>query len=177
MPVGGGRLIGLASCMFSDIEYVETEPSTATYNGLKEIKKFLRLGNEYKQFNLPFEELDVKKEYFDFVFTSPPYFDTEKYSDEETQSYIKNDTYETWVKNFLYVMIDKIVFCMKKDAFCVLNVGNKKYPISTDIIEYLQNKYGIKAGKDKDFKLDSNENVDGAIRSAEEDFIVFQKCD
>ena len=173
----GGRLIGLASCMFSDIEYVETEPSTATYNGLKEIKKFLRLGNEYKQFNLPFEELDVKKEYFDFVFTSPPYFDTEKYSDEETQSYIKNDTYETWVKNFLCVMIDKIVFCMKKDAFCVLNVGNKKYPISTDIIEYLQNKYGIKAGKDKDFKLDSNENVDGAIRSAEEDFIVFQKCD
>ena len=122
----GGRLIGLASCMFENVEYVETDPSVQTFNGLVKLKEFLRLGDNYKQYNLPFEELEVEENYFDFVFTSPPYFDTEHYSEDEEQSYIKNSNYEQWRDNFLYVMLDKIVYCMKKDAKCILNVGNKK---------------------------------------------------
>lgn len=169
----GGRLIGLASCMFEDIEYVETDPCTETYNGLVELKKFLRLGDNYKQYNLPFEDLEVQENYFDFVFTSPPYFDTEQYSEEETQSYKKNNSYELWRDNFLYVMLDKIVYCMKPNAVCILNVGNKKYNISNDIKEYLLDKYNIKT-IDADYELDANENTD-AIRSSEEDFLCFVK--
>ena len=57
----GGRLIGIASCMFTNIEYWETDPSTKTYKGLTELKKFLCLGDNYKQFNKPFEELELPK--------------------------------------------------------------------------------------------------------------------
>ena len=169
----GGRIIGLASCMFKNIEYIETDPSTETYKGLVELKKFLKLGDNYKQYNLPFENLELKQDYFDFVFTSPPYFDTELYSDEDTQSYKANDNYEQWRDNFLYVMIDKIVYSMKKGAKCILNVGNKRYPISDDIRKYLKEKYDIKT-TDADFKLDANEDSD-AIRSSEEDFLYFEK--
>ena len=169
----GGRLLGIASCLFTDIEYVETDPSTETYSGLVKLKKFLNLGDNYKQYNLPFEDLEVEENYFDFVFTSPPYFDTERYSDEETQSFKKNNTYDLWRTNFLYVMIDKILYCMKPDAVCMLNVGNKKYPISKDIKEYLKTKYNIKTIQ-AEYELDANENTN-AIRSSEEDFLVFKK--
>lgn len=169
----GGRLIGLASCMFKDIEYVETDPSKETYKGLVQLKKFLKLGDNYKQYDLPFEELKLKENYFDFVFTSPPYFDTERYSEDEEQSYIKNDSYEKWRDNFLYVMIDKIVYAMKKGATCILNVGNKRYPISDDIKAYLKEKYDIEVNK-ADYELDGNEETN-AIRSSEEDFLIFKK--
>lgn len=160
--------------MFKNIEYIETDPSKETYKGLTELKKFLKLGDNYKQYNLPFEDLELKENYFDFVFTSPPYFDTERYSEDEEQSYIKNDSYEKWRDNFLYVMIDKIIYSMKKDATCMLNVGNKIYSISDDIKKYLKDKYNIKVIKDKDYKLDANENSD-SIRSSKEDFLIFKK--
>lgn len=169
----GGRLIGLASCLFNDVEYVETDPSVETYNGLVKLKNFLRLDDNYKQYNLPFEELKVKKDYFDFVFTSPPYFDTEHYSKDEGQSYIKNNSYEQWKENFLYKMIDKIIYCMKPTGTCMLNVGNKKYPIAQDIKDYLKVKYNIHTN-DADYSLDDNEGT-GAIRSSEEDFLIFKK--
>ena len=139
----GGRIIGLASCRFNSIEYVETDPQTETYKGLCKIKEFLKLGDNYKQYNLPFEKLKLNENYFDFVFTSPPYFNTEKYSEEETQSYKNKENYEDWKQSFLYVMLDKIYFSMKKGATCLLNVGKVRYPIDTDVIDYMKEKYNI----------------------------------
>ena len=36
----------------------------------------------------------------DLVFTSPPYFDTEKYSDDEAQSYLLYPKLDLWLENF-----------------------------------------------------------------------------
>lgn len=172
----GGRIIGLSSCRFNNIEYIETDPCIKTYNGLLEIKKFLKLNDNYKQYNLPFEELNVEENYFDFVFTSPPYFDTEHYSNEETQSYKNKKNYNDWKNNFLYVMLDKIYFCLKKNRSCLLNVGKVRYPIDTDIIDYMKEKYNINCVRIKDFKYGgdgigarTDENNEG------EPFIMFTK--
>lgn len=168
----GGRLIGLASCMFKDIEYVETDPQTQTFNGLVKLKEFLRLDDNYKQYNLPFEDLNLQENYFDFAFTSPPYFDTEHYSSENTQSYVRNNTYEEWKEKFLYVLIDKTMYALKKGGKCILNVGNKKYPISNDIKKYLKHKYKIECDL-LDYSLDAESEE--AIRTSAEDFILFTK--
>lgn len=149
----GGRLLGIASCLFEDIEYTEVEPSTATFNGLVRLKEFLNLGDNYKQINLPFENVELKENYFDFVFTSPPYFDTEIYSEEDTQSYKGCSTYDDWKRDFLYVMLDKIVKSMKVHATCLLNVGKVRYPIDDDIVDYLREKYGITCKRVGDFKI------------------------
>lgn len=148
----GGRIIGLASCLFNDIEYVETDPQKETFSGLLKLKKFLKLGDNYKQYNLPFEKLQLKDNYFDFVFTSPPYFDTERYSKDENQSYMNKNNYEEWRDYFLYIMLDKIYCTMKKGAVCLLNVGKVRYPIDEDIIKYMKDKYNIVAKRIKDFK-------------------------
>jgi len=152
----GGRTLGLASCLFKDIKYITTDPSKKTYNGLLKLKEFLKLGNNYIYNNLPFEDLELEKESIDFVFTSPPYFDTEKYSKDEGQSYIKNSNYEMWKTNFLYVMLDKIIYCLKKERYCLLNVGKVRYPIDDDIINYLWNKYNIKCERISEFKIGGN---------------------
>lgn len=168
----GGRLLGIASCLFDDIEYWETDPSKETYKGLVKLKEFLRLGDNYKQFNEPFEDLELPSDYFDFVFTSPPYFNTEQYSEDEEQSFKRNDNYDAWKENFLYAMIDKIMYTMKYNGKCILNVGNKRYHISDDIKDYLLKKYNIKT-HNLDYSLDADNS--NAIRTSDEDFILFIK--
>lgn len=184
-PCGGwgGRLIGLASCMWENIEYWETEPSTKTYNGLVKLKEFLNLNDNYKQFNVPFEKLKIPKEYFDFVFTSPPYFDTERYSEEETQSYVGKESYEEWRDDFLYVMLDKIVYGMKSNSSCLLNIGKNRFPMDTDIKNYLKNKYDISSYFVDEYKQRLDINNDGTNKEEKryerhnggEVFIEFRK--
>ena len=184
-PCGGwgGRLIGLASCMWENIEYWETEPSTKTYNGLVKLKEFLNLNDNYKQFNVPFEKLKIPKEYFDFVFTSPPYFDTERYSEEETQSYVGKESYEEWRDDFLYVMLDKIVYGMKSNSSCLLNIGKNRFPMDIDIKDYLKNKYDISSYFVDEYKQRLDINNDGTNKEEKryerhnggEVFIEFRK--
>ena len=50
------------------------------------------------------EDVDYSKyeNHFDTIFTSPPYFNVEKYSDEDTQSYVRYKNIDSWNKNFLH---------------------------------------------------------------------------
>ena len=96
----GGRMIG---CCGASARYTAFEPCVATYNGLVRIRDFLGLTGA-TILNLPAEEalLTLKDdEMFDIGLTSPPYFDLEVYSDEETQSTRRHATYEEWVDKFL----------------------------------------------------------------------------
>ena len=69
-----------------------------------------------------FEKYD---NYFDLYFTSPPYFDTERYSDDETQSYIKFPTYSGWVKGFYRETIYNACRALKNDGVFVINIFEK----------------------------------------------------
>ncbi len=170
----GGRLLGVASCRFKDIEYVETDPQEQTYNGLVKMKNWLGLSDDYKQYNLPFELLEVKEDYFDFVFTSPPYFDTEIYMDDEAQSYKRADSYEMWKNNWYFPFIDKILRVMKKGAVCVLNVGNARYQMEKDTIEYLKKEKGIECTSISDYKIGGN-GIGKRTGEQGEPFIKFVK--
>lgn len=50
-------------------------------------------------------------------------------------------------------MLDKIVAALKDNAPCLLNVGDKHYTISDDIIEHLSREYKIKAYRVNQFKI------------------------
>ena len=60
------------------------------------------------------------KEHFDTIFTSPPYFNVEKYSDEDTQSYIRYKDIDSWNKNFLHKTLGNIIPTLKKDGLLPL---------------------------------------------------------
>ena len=52
--------------------------------------------------------------YFDTIFTSPPYFNVEKYSDEDTQSYVRYKNIDSWNEDFLHKAIGKMIPTLKK---------------------------------------------------------------
>lgn len=169
----GGRTIGLASCMFNDVKYYATDASKKTYEGLLELKKFLRLGDNFKYKNVPFEDLEIKENSIDFCFTSPPYYDTEHYSQDDGQSFKRYDSYTEWKNCFLYVMLGKIYKALKVGGVCLLNVGNVIYPIESDIKQWCI-EHDVKFRNVNDFKIGGN-GIGKRTGEQGEPFIEFVK--
>ncbi len=123
----GGRLLGFLS---SDCKrYIGTEPSSKTFDGLERLKEDMNIQNkEVELYKLGSEVFQPEDESIDLCFTSPPYFDTEKYSDEKTQSYIKYPTEKKWINGFLKYTIENCYRSLKVGGKMMLNIANtKKY--------------------------------------------------
>ena len=119
----GGRLIGFLAS--SQKKYIGTEPSSLTFDGLEKIKKdFSYLNKSVELYKLGSEVYVPEKESLDLCFTSPPYFDTEKYSDEDTQSYKKFPSEDKWVDGFLRKTIDNCCYGLKKNGYMLINIAN-----------------------------------------------------
>jgi hypothetical protein len=79
--------------------------------GLKQfIKTFGNKAYHYELLTMGSETYRPKKESLDFAFTSPPYFDTEKYSNEKTQSYLKYKNINTWKEKFLRKTFENVYY-------------------------------------------------------------------
>ena len=57
-------------------------------------------------------------------FTSPHYFDTEKYSDELTQSYIKFPTEDKWMNTFMRKTMENCYYGLKENGYMLINIAN-----------------------------------------------------
>jgi len=128
----GGRMIGAASI---GSYYHGFEPSTKTYNGLINLGNFLKLFNngfDFKIENIPFEDAILTNTY-DFALTSPPYYDTEIYCDEPTNSCNKYNTFESWRDGFYLPMISKVMAHAKN---FVINVGSRGYDLKSVLFHY-----------------------------------------
>ena len=66
------------------------------------------------------------KEKFDIVFTSPPYFNREQYSQDESQSFKAYNEYEDWRKNFLYPTLKTAYEYLKPDRYILWNIASIK---------------------------------------------------
>lgn len=130
----GGRLLGALSS--STIKkYIGTEPSTKTYDGLIKMKSdFEYLGRDIEIHKLGSEEFIPEKESLDLCFTSPPYFDTEKYSEEDTQSYIKFPTKDKWLNEFLRSTFENCWNGLKTGGYMLINIAIKGDTAGNDII-------------------------------------------
>ncbi len=120
----GGRLLGFLSAKNTK-HYIGTEPSTRAYDGLLKMSKdFSYLGKKVDIYKQGSEDFIPKKESIDLCFTSPPYFDTEKYSDEPTQSYKKFPTIDEWVNGFLRKTIENCYYGLKEGGCMLMNIAN-----------------------------------------------------
>jgi len=120
----GGRLLGSIA---ANVNYIGTDPCTETFEGLKEIRT--DWGNKKRTIELHklgSEIFRPDKNSVDFCFTSPPYFDWEKYSNEDTQSYKKYETTETWIEEFLRKTIENCHYGLKPGSILAMNVADTK---------------------------------------------------
>ena len=92
---------------------------------------------------------DEYNDYFDVVFTSPPYFSVERYSHDDTQSWVRYKNINDWNKNFLHTTLGKIIPTVKKGGIIAINIadvyasskGDKGWlEICNPMIEYLTSK-------------------------------------
>ena len=173
-PCGGwgGRMLGV-SVVCNNYECFE--PSTKTYNGLINLNKWIQQFNpdfSSKIHCLPFEDSELKEESFDFALTSPPYYDTEDYSDEITNSKNRYNNFNSWCNGFYIPLIQKTMNALKQGGCFVLNIGSRIYPLNDVLLSNFSSKYEIT--KEKNL-LKGNE---GGLRDKEkegESFYVIKK--
>lgn len=64
------------------------------------------------------------KNLFDFVFTSPPYFNIEKYDKSENQSYIKFNKLDAWLEGFLFKSISNFWGSLEVGGTLAINISD-----------------------------------------------------
>ena len=124
----GGRLLGFFTAK-NTAEYVGIDPNTAD-----SCNKFIlymsryftnkkayvnKIGSE----DFTIENYPQYENYFDISFTSPPYFNIERYSDDITQSHVKFNTYDAWVDGFYRNTIYNSCNSLKLDGVFAVNIS------------------------------------------------------
>lgn len=134
----GGRLLGAirANHRVGEISYEGYDPSTPTFKGLLDLSKDYGNGMDIKINHKGSEEISLVGD-CDFAFSSPPYYDTEKYTNEPTQSYNKFPSKSLWLNEFMGQTFSNVHRALKKDCYMVINIANvPSYPnLESDIIE------------------------------------------
>jgi len=162
----GGRLLGaLALATNQKYLYIGTDPNTdhnttpgrTKYHEItdffnenvsetntlfadKQESEIYQLGSEVISTNVDFQK---HKGLVDMVFTSPPYFSKEVYSDDENQSCHKfGDSYESWKKGFLQPTLETAVEWLRNDRYLLWNIadvdiGGKFLPLEEDSAKIL----------------------------------------
>ena len=162
----GGRILGALSVDDRNIHYIGNDPNTENYIpeigksryeylaeffnskipgacnpfwGHKNTYEIYRTGSEIISEEEGFQKY---KGQLDFIFTSPPYFDRERYSDDETQSFKKFGNYESWRDGFLRPTLVTAFEYLRNDRYILWNIADIKigksfYPLEQDSIDIL----------------------------------------
>lgn len=99
-------------------------------------------------FNLPAEDVEWKYP-VDFIFTSPPYFSTEKYNEggkgEEKQSWKRYGEEDSWKHNFLFKVLKNT--SLNLNGFMFINIIDtilkKRIMVCDDMVDYVKDELGM----------------------------------
>lgn len=113
----GGRLLG---AHVAGVRYIGTDVDPATVDGNRRLAKAIGSNAIIRECRAEiFEPPTV-----DLVFTSPPYFNREQYSDNNDQSYRRYGSLDQWVSGFIRPVIERAFQALRSNGHLVLNVAN-----------------------------------------------------
>jgi hypothetical protein len=128
----GDRLAGFYAASTTE-HYVGLDPRKENHPIYEQQKEFYdkNLGwFETKKttdfFCEPAEDFDFTKwvDYFDVVFTSPPYFSVERYSYDDTQSWVRYKNIDDWNTNFLHKTLNNIIPAVRPGGILAINIAD-----------------------------------------------------
>jgi len=118
----GDRLVGFHA---SNAEsYIGIDPNSKLHEPYQKISHFCDTGKEVKLICSPAEEADLTGVKVDFVFTSPPYFTLERYSEEDTQSWKRYPKINAWLEGFLFPTLSKCWECLEDGGRILVNIAD-----------------------------------------------------
>ena len=152
----GGRMIG-TTCLGDDYHYTGCEPFSKTFLGLEKMANDLTITNQVKLYHSPVEDIlsQLEDQRFDMCLTSPPYYDLEVYSHEDSQSIKQYPSYDEWLNEFIKPIIDFVCSHVTKySCWSVKNIKtDKKYNLLDDVIQiHLDNGWLL----DRQFSIKKN---------------------
>ena len=126
----GDRLLG---AMASGIqEYTGIDPNECLHPNYQKmiqlLKQYMPMNNDAAKIDMiedKMENVNFKKLHYDLVYTSPPYFDYEKYSNNVKQSHISHNRENDWYQDFLQVLIMKSIDALKFGGRMVLYISQE----------------------------------------------------
>ena len=102
-------------------QFFEVEKQSNTYDVYREGSELIGNNSNFKSY----------KGKLDLVFTSPPYFNREQYSQDENQSFKAYSQYDDWVENFLKPTLTTAYDYLKNDRYILWNIASIKIGANT----------------------------------------------
>lgn len=124
----GDRILGAASTSSVQI-YHGADPNTSLRKSYDDITDFIYskgVQGEYKIVSDSFLNIDVKPNFYDIVFTSPPYYDYEIYSNDPKQSIQGRTTVDDWLNDFFFPYLSKAWDGLKYNGVFALYITNTR---------------------------------------------------
>ena len=121
----GGRLLGIGSSNFK-YNYIGVEPNTETVNYLNYLNDVIDEATGVRGTIIQSVSEDHQPEDIDCAFSSPPYFNLEKYSNEETQCMVQFTTLDEWFDGYVAPTMKNIHQGLNSDGFFATNIADYK---------------------------------------------------
>lgn len=119
----GDRLCAFHACNNTKY-YLGVDPNEELIEGYLKQNEFYNTNKIAEFINVPAEDADIPRNYFDVVFSSPPYYNIEKYSKKSTQSYIRYPKLKDWLDCFLFSVIEKSCKALKRQGYLIINISD-----------------------------------------------------
>ena len=169
------RMLGFSS-LFESGKYIGTEPAQMTFKDSNMIASeilTLKPNLIFDLHNMGSEKVKIDVESLDFVFTSPPYFDTEKYFNEPGQCWKDYASLDSWVESYLIPTFKTSYSGLKHKRNMVINISEKY----RDVITLTAIKCGFKFVDE--FSIDINADhfsrARGLTKNKIDLYLVFEK--
>lgn len=115
----GGRLLGISISKLN-YNYIGIDPNTETFEYLGYLSSLL--GNRATVIQATSQ--DYEPENIDLAFSSPPYFNLEKYSNEPTQCMVQFKTLDEWFEGYVVPTIRNIYKGLNNDGIFAANIAD-----------------------------------------------------
>jgi 16S rRNA G966 N2-methylase RsmD len=134
----GDRAIAAMACGAS---YTGIDPNPELHDCYKRIVDLLKPKQKVEFIKICAEDHSTD-EVYDIMYTSPPYYNLEKYIDHPDQSCVRYQTYENWKKGFYFKMLSNSIKHVKEGGHVIVNIINwahrsGDYYMLDDMIDYM----------------------------------------
>ena len=136
----GGRLLGIGASNMK-YNYIGVEPNTETVKYLNYFNECIEEAVGVKGTIIQNVSEEYQPSDIDLAFSSPPYFNLEKYSDEDTQCMVRYKTLDDWFNGYVAPTIEHIYRGLNREGIFATNIadyktyGNKKFKVVEDWIK------------------------------------------
>ena len=135
--VYGGRLLGITSSNMR-YNYIGIDPNTETIKYLDYLNNCIEEAVGIKGEIIQSVSEEYQPNDIDLAFSSPPYFNLEKYSDEKTQCMVRYRTLNEWFSGYAEPTIKNIYKGLNKDGIFATNIADYKTYGQKEPVEVVQ---------------------------------------